>query len=222
MKSSSLRRLSENENRFDRKIRFGPVSYVIRDVWRNRSRTMMSIYSIAALAFLFVIFMSMDRGFQEFFEDDTGVPTEEQKDLYEVKGVMENWVYLITTLCLVLMVLVVANTGIITVVERRKELASLRAMGIPSGKVGSLVAMSLAMILYGGILMGLLLGLAAIPLLDRVNFTIGAEGIGFPFAFDWRTVVYIFLIGTVAGTIGFLMPLSLMMRSSPLEVLRDG
>lgn len=205
-----------------RKIRFGPVSYIFKEVWRNRSRTIMSISSIAALSFLFVLFMSMDSGFDEFFEDDTGIPSQEQKDLYEVRDVMEQWVYLISALCLALMVLVVANTGVITVVERKQELASLRAIGIPSGKVGMLVAGSLALILYGGILIGTLIGVASIPLLDRVNLTLGAEGIGFPFAFDWRTVVYIILIGTISGTVGSFLPLSLMMRSSPLEVLRDG
>jgi ABC-type lipoprotein release transport system permease subunit len=182
----------------------------------------MSISSIAALSFLFVMFMSMDRGFSEFFEDDTGVPTDEQKDLFEVKGVMEDWVYLISALCMALMVLVVANTGIITVVERRLELASLRAIGIPSARVSILVAGSLALILYGGILLGTVLGLACIPLLDRVNLTIGAEGIGFPFAFDWKIIGYMIVIGTLSGTIGSSLPLYMMMRSSPLEVLRDG
>ena len=50
----------------------------------------MSLSSIAALSFLFVIFMSMDAGFQEFFEDDVGEPTEEEKELFQVKEVMEN------------------------------------------------------------------------------------------------------------------------------------
>ena len=49
----------------------------------------MSLSSIAALSFLFVIFMSMDAGFQEFFEDDVGEPTEEEKELFQVKEVMD-------------------------------------------------------------------------------------------------------------------------------------
>ncbi len=222
MRSSSLRKLSVKTTNNERKVRFGPVSYVFKEVWRNRSRTLMSISSIAALSFLFVLFMSMESGFEDFFEDDTGVPSEDQKDLFEVKGVMEQWIYLITGLCMVLMVLVVANTGVITVIERKQELASLRAMGIPSLKVGLLVGGSLALILYGGIFSGTILGLVSIPLLDRVNITLAADGIGFPFAFEWRTIFYIITIGTVSGAVGSSMPLFLMLRSSPLEVLRDG
>lgn len=208
--------------RFSGRIRFGPVSYILKDVWRNRSRTMMSLSSIAALSLLFVVFMSMDAGFQNFFEDDVGEPTEEEKELFQVKEVMENWVYLISGLCMVLMVLVVANTGIITVIERKQELATLRAMGIPMHYVSLIVAGSMAIILYSGLIIGTLLGLACIPLLDRVNVSLFSDGIGFPFAFDQNTLLLITAIGTLAGIIGSALPLSMMTRSSPLEVLRDG
>jgi putative ABC transport system permease protein len=182
----------------------------------------MSLSSIAGLSFLLVMFMSMDRGFDDFFEDDTGVPSEEQKELFQVKEVMDNWVYLISALCMVLMVLVVANTGIITVIERKRELASLRALGISMPKVAFLVAGSLSIILYGGLIAGTAFGIACIPVLDRVNLSLTSGGIGFPFSFDPRTVLFSLIIGTFAGVIGSSLPLLLMIRSSPLEVLRDG
>ena len=182
----------------------------------------MSLSSIAALSILFVIFMSMDQGFSDFFEDDIGVPSEEQKELYEVKGVMENWVYLISALCMALMVLVVANTGIITVLERKQELATLRAIGISLPKVAMLVAGSLSIILYGGVLIGTVLGMACIPILDRVNVSLFSNGIGFPFSFDPSTIVLSLLIGTGAGLLGSSLPLFILTQSSPMEVLRDG
>ncbi len=222
-RSTSLRSISRKERASaNRNVRFGPITYISRDVWRNRSRTIMSLSSIAALSFLFVLFMSMDQGFSDFFEDDIGVPSDEQKELYEVKGVMENWVYLISALCMALMVLVVANTGIITVLERKQELATLRAIGISLPKVATLVAGSLSIILYGGILIGTLLGMACIPILDRVNVSLFSDGIGFPFSFDPSTIVLSLLIGTGAGLLGSSLPLFILTQSSPLEVLRDG
>ncbi|HHD16295.1 MAG TPA: ABC transporter permease [Euryarchaeota archaeon] len=205
-----------------RKARFSPVDYILKDLWRNRSRTIMSMSSVAALSFLFVLFSSMDAGFADFFSGDTGVPSDEQKELYKVKGVMENWVYLITALSLILMALVVSNTGIITVVERRFELATLRALGISMPRVIFMVSASLAMILYGGVLMGTVLGLLCIPLLDRVSLTLFTQGIGFPLSFDPTLIWRSFLVGTLAGAIGASLPLIFIARSSPLEVLRDG
>ena len=204
------------------KIRFGPGSYILKDVWRNRSRTFMSISSIAALSFLFVLFSSMDNGFDDMFEDDIGVPSKEMKELKPAKDVMENWVLLILGMCLVLMVLVIANTGLITVVERRTELASLRALGISAPRVSMLVGGSMGIILYSGLIAGTLLGLAAVPLLDQVNINIFSEGIGFPFKFEMGIFIRLLVLGTVSGGLGSILPLILMFKNSPLEVLRDG
>lgn len=204
------------------RVRFGPGRYILKDVWRNRSRTFMSVSSIAALSFLFVIFASMDNGFDEMFEDDVGVPSREMVELQPAKLVMENWVLLITGMCVVLMVLIIANTGLITVVERRTELASLRAIGISAPKVSMLVGGSLGIILYSGLVLGTLLGLAAVPVLDRTNLNIFSEGIGFPFKFDMMIFIQLVLLGTISGIVGSLFPLFMMFRNSPLEVLRDG
>ncbi len=156
------------------------------------------------------------------FQDDVGVPTPEMLELQPAKLVMENWVLLISGMCIVLMVLVIANTGLITVVERRSELASLRAIGISAPKVSMLVGGSLGIILYTGLILGTILGIAAVPLLDQVNINIFAEGIGFPFKFEPMIFLQLLIFGTISGSIGSAFPLFKMFNSSPLEVLRDG
>lgn len=216
------RRVRKNEH-FRTKVKgFGPVGYMTRDIWRNRSRTILAMAGIASLTLLFVLFTSMDRGLEEFFEDESaGVPSEEEKDLFEVKEVMDNWTYLITIICGILMVLVVANTSIITVVERKYELASLRALGISSFQVSMLVIGSMLVIVAGGLISGLALGLLFIPLLDSANLSILGQGIGLPFEMDLTTVLYVIGLGSLSSLIGLSPPIMMINRQSPLEVLRN-
>lgn len=198
-----------------------PFQYILRETWRKRSRTLMSIAGIASLALLFILFSSMDAGLEEYFRNETeGVPSEESKELYEVRQVMDDWVYLITVLCWVLMLLVIANTAIITVVERRFELASLRALGISSVQVSLLVIGSMMIIVVGGIAGGLILGAALVPLLDYANLSLGGN-VDLPLALDPVSFINIILLGLLSGAMGLLAPLLMIIRSSPLEVLRD-
>ncbi len=199
-----------------------PAGYILKDTWRNRSRTLMSMAGIAALSLLFVIFSSMETGLDEYFEeDDTGVPPEERQELYQVREVMDDWVYLITLLCWVLMVLVVANTSIITVVERKFELASLRALGISSFQVSLLISGSMGIIVMGGVLTGLILGAISVPLLNEANLALLGGDIDLPLTLDPMTIIYTLLLGLVSGLVGLVPPLSMISRSSPLEVLRN-
>lgn len=202
---------------------FGPIGYILRDTWRNRSRTIFAAAGIASLTLLFVLFNSMDMGLERYFEDETaGVPTEEEKELYNVKEVMDNWTYLITVICGILMVLVVANTSIITVVERKFELASLRALGISSLQVSFIVMGSMLLIVLAGLFSGLALGVLMVPLLDSANVSFLGEGIGLPLSLDPMLVIYVIALGGISSMVGMTAPLLILNKRSPLEVLRDG
>jgi ABC-type lipoprotein release transport system permease subunit len=201
--------------------RLTPWGYVIRETWRKRSRTIMSMAGIASLTLLFILFSSMDAGLDRYFENESeGVPSEESKELFQVKQVMDDWVYLITILCWVLILLVIANTATITVVERRSELATLRALGISSVQVSILVVGSMMIIVIGGLFAGMVLGIIAVPILDQANLSIGTD-VDLPLVLDPLSLVYIVLLGLLSGALGLLAPLLMIIRSSPLEVLRN-
>ena len=199
-----------------------PLLYILKDSWRKRSRTIFSMAGIASLSFLFILFTSMDRGLEEYFEDDIGEPTEEAKALHKLYTVLDKWVFLISALCWTLMVLVIANTSIIMVVERRVELATLRALGIKSIQVSLLVAGTMGIILYSGLIAGTALGALSVPLLDSVEFAFWGSGVGFPLSLDTNTLLLTFSIGTLAGLVGLIPPVVIINRLKPAEVLRDG
>lgn len=201
--------------------RLTPVGYILRETWRKRSRTLMSMAGIASLTLLFILFSSMDAGLDEYFDNEAeGAPSEESKELFEIKEVMDDWVYLITILCWVLILLVIANTAIITVVERKTELATLRALGVSSVQVSFLVIGSMMIIVIGGLTAGLLLGMIAVPVLDYANLSMGGS-VDPPLVLDPLSFLNILLLGLLSGALGLLAPLLMIIRSSPLEVLRN-
>ena len=206
------------------KVRMGPLQYVLKDAWRKRSRSILSMGGVAALSFLFVIFSSMDEGLDRYFEgrNDIGEPTAEEKTLNSLRDVMQDWTYLISVMCLILMILVVANTAAITVVERKVELATLRAVGLKGHQVYMMVLGSMFILVYGGVAAGTILGAASVPLLDQVEFAFWGDGIGFPMALDPIIILYVIGIGTISGILGMAPPLLLIRLSSPSEVLRNG
>ncbi|MGA1819779.1 MAG: FtsX-like permease family protein [Thermoplasmatota archaeon] len=198
-----------------------PAGYIFRETWRNRSRTLMSMAGIASLALLFILFSSMDQGLEEYFENESeGVPSDESKELYKVKQVMDDWVYLISVLCWVLMVLVIVNTAMITVVERRFELASLRALGISSIQVSYLVVGSMMMIVMMGIVAGMIAGIAIVPIVDSANLSLLGGNMDLPLAYDPISLLHTVILGLGAGALGLVPPLLKIIRSSPMEVLR--
>lgn len=202
--------------------RLTPIGYILRETWRNRSRTFFSIAGIASLALLFILFSSMDEGLKDYFEKETeGVPSDESKELFKVKQVMDDWVYLISVLCWALMVLVVANTATITVVERKLELGSLRAIGISSVQVSFLVIGSMMLIVASGIASGLIASLILIPVLDIANLSILGGGLDLPLVYDPVSILNTLLLGLGSGALGLIPPLLMIIRSSPMEVLRD-
>jgi len=198
-----------------------PTGYIFRETWRNRSRTLMSMAGIASLALLFILFSSMDRGLEEYFDKESdGVPSDQSKELYQVKQVLDDWVYLISVLCWALMVLVIVNTAMITVVERRFELASLRALGISSIQVSYLVVGSIMMIVAMGIAIGMIFGIILIPILDMANLSLLSGDLDLPLSYDPISLLNTVLLGLGAGALGIVPPLLKIIRSSPMEVLR--
>jgi putative ABC transport system permease protein len=119
-----------------------------------------------------------------------------------------------------LILLVIANTAIITVVERRSELSTLRALGVSSFQVSFLVIGSMMIIVIGGLVSGIILGIATVPILDQANISIGTN-VDLPLVLDPISFVYILVLGSISGALGLLAPLLMIIRSSPLEVLRN-
>ncbi|MGA1821648.1 MAG: ABC transporter permease [Thermoplasmatota archaeon] len=203
-------------------MKFTPIDYILRDSWRKRSRTILSIAGLAVLSFLFVLFASMQEGLSDYDPDEDEEHTlQEKEDLLLIKDVMNKWIYLISILCWTLMVLVVANTSGITVIERKHELATLRAIGLSGIQVSLLVIGGMAVVVYSGIISGMLLGIAFIPILDGANLVLWEAGTAFPFSFNVNTILITLGIGTVSGIIGLIPPLVMVNRSAPAEVLRD-
>lgn len=198
-----------------------PGRYIVKDLWRNRSRSIFSMSGMAALAFLIVIFSSIDAGLEDYFRGRVGEPTEEEKELFEVKRVMDHWTYLVAILCTILFALIVTNTASLHIMERRFEIATLRAIGLSHFEVSALMASSMLLLMAVGTASGAALGAMSAPFLDEASLSIGGGGLGIPLLLDASVIALLGVIVVVAGLLGMLPPLIMMNRKSPHEVLRD-
>jgi putative ABC transport system permease protein len=199
-----------------------PGRYIGKDLWRNRSRSLFSISGMACLALLLVLFTSMRAGLSDYFDESgVGEPSQREKDLYMVKEVLDKWVYLIGVLSLILFALIVANTATINVLERKFELATLRAIGMSSLQVYSLLIGSILVQLVIGTAIGSSIGAALAYFLDDTAISFGGEGVGIPFRIDLTVFYMLFGVVALAGIIGSIPPLILANIGRPQEVLRN-
>ncbi len=107
-----------------------------------------------------------------------------------------------------------------SVAERRIELGTLRAIGVPRRTILGLIGGDAAFVILASATAGLLLSLAAGYWMDRIiGQTLGMEGL---YRFDGGSIVTVFLIATLVGLIAAFAPARAALRVEPAEVLREG
>jgi len=198
-----------------------PARYMIKDLWRNRSRVVLSTSGMVALVFTMVLFSSLQNGLEDYLSGKEGVPDREEIELEQVGAAMDRWILVIVPLCAILLALVVANTSMINVMERRFELATLRALGLSTSQVFALVTGAMGAQLMIGVAFGSVLGMVATLMLDGVPLSIAGGGLGLPMSFDRDMFVILLLITAVSAVVGMMFPLFMITRARPQEVLRN-
>ncbi len=201
--------------------RFGPIRYIWRQVWGERGRNLLTFMSLAIMSTVLTIFLAVDEGLDDHFKDDVGVPSDEDKELFEVKGVIGVWSSFMLFLCASLMALSTANASSMDILERRFELSTLRAIGTRFHQVLMLLISPLVLVMISGLVMGPLLVLASLSLMgDDPRLPLGPD-IGVPLSFNLGTFLFVMVVGTLAAAFGAAPSLVSVLTRSPLEVLRD-
>jgi putative ABC transport system permease protein len=117
---------------------------------------------------------------------------------------------------------VIANTLAITVAQRLRELATLRALGASRRQVlGSVVLEALVVGLIGSIV-GLFLGLAIAVGLRALLAATGFELPGGGIVFSWRTILISLAAGTLIALLASLRPALRATRIEPIAAVREG
>lgn len=177
--------------------------------------------SLTIVSTVLTLFLSMDAGLSGHFRDDTGVPTEENKELFEIKEVVGSWSSFMLFLCASLMFLTTANASSMDILERRFELSTLRALGTRLHHVMLLLVSPMAMVVFLGLLAGPMAVMGTLSFMGSdPRLPLGPD-LGVPLAMDPIIVLSVVGIGSAAALVGMAPSLASVLHRSPLEVLRD-
>jgi hypothetical protein len=90
---------------------------------------------------------------------------------------LDGWLVIITAVLVVMLVAGVSDTTLVAVTDRRREIATLRAVGIPGRKVSRLVLTEVALLVGAGLALGLVIGSAVALLFGGLHETTGGSGV---------------------------------------------
>ncbi len=159
-------------------------------------------------------------GINRRFPEIVSLPSSEWVESYGQVAVIQTFSRFLALIALVIAMLGVSNVLHISVSERTKELAILRAIGWTRWRVGSLVLME-------GVALSFLGGLLGIPLAEVLLLTVGSIDVGgynaiglIPLVLPFDAALEGVVICILAGAIGSFPPLIRALRLQPAQALR--
>lgn len=112
----------------------------------------------------------------------------------------------------------VGNTLSLSVIERTRESAVLRAMGLTRGQMRRMLALEGMLIALVGVVLGIALGIAYGVL---GTLTLFGDTFGISLAIPWDRVAIIVAIGLLAGVIASVLPARAALKVSPVAALAE-
>lgn len=135
----------------------------------------------------------------------------------EVNGLL-GLLYALLGLALVIAVLGIVNTQALSVVERRRELGMLRAIGMQRRQVRRTVRLESVLIAVFGALVGVVVGLVFGSLFTRTLRSQGLSQLSIP----WVQALLFVVLAAVVGVLAALWPARRAARTPPLQAIAGG
>ncbi len=190
-----------------------PLTYVLRSMKRDSGRVRVSIAGIAICATLLVIFLSLSTGIEERMDTDT-------EKFREISYALESWLTVLIVMVSLLLGIIIANTLIVSIYRKKRELVTLMALGITRGRVMRLVMMEGIVITVFSLLLGLGVGLVLSLLNGLLLPDSGTLGYFLPRDVDLTTITIALAITVGITLLASAMPAFLIGRMDPTRELR--
>jgi len=204
-----------------RPVRAG--GYILRLLERNWGRGMLTILAVTVGVAFLVVFASLNSGIQDHLENRAVAENDPKvAQHYEDLGeIVSKWVMVLLAVASLLVMLSVGNAILISLSQRKKELAILRAVGISRGQIVQLVVAEAAVLSLYGFILGASLGACLSVLFDWM-FTngIGTSALVGPSLVTPGVVLMAALVSVGMGSLVSL-PLAVSAsRVEPVEIFR--
>lgn len=204
--------------------RFNVISYVTRSLLERKLRTMLTVGGISVCVALFILFNAFGEGLDEYISGRaSSTQIEEYKEMAEL---LDGWLYILTSILVIILAVTVANTMLISVSERRRELGTLKALGLTRGQIREIILIEAMAVTGLAFIIGTCLGISLALVCDYMFWQAAGTsggGIGFFFApaqITIGTILFAAFISIVIGTFAALYPAVRAGSQEPAEALR--
>jgi hypothetical protein len=134
---------------------------------------------------------------------------------------LDGWLAVITIVLVVMLVAGVSDTTLVAVTDRRREIATLRAVGIGRRQVSRLVLTEVTLLVGAGLALGLLIGGSLAVLFGHLHDTTGGSGVFLaPTALSPAVMVGAAVLALGAAALAAAYPATMAARQPPTEALR--
>jgi len=210
MKTSIYRRLSVRD-------------YIFRNLKSNKLRTYLTLSTVAFCVALFIIFNSVGDGLNLYIED-RGSETNIAR-YSEMAELLDAWLDIINSILIIILAVSVANTMLITISERQREIGTLKALGFTRAHIRELVlleAFTISLIAFiAGTIAGVAVSVTSNYLFLNFGSVQGALGLfPAPTRISVDTMVGAAGISLIIGTLSSLLPAARAASLQPAEALR--
>jgi hypothetical protein len=153
--------------------------------------------------------------------DDHWDPEEFKATYGGAVGALDGWLLVITAVLVVMLVAGVSDTTLVAVTDRRREIATLRALGIGRRQVARLVLTEVAALAIVGLALGLVLGSVLALLFGHLHDTTGGSGVFLaPTSLDPLVLVAAAVLALGSAAVAAAYPASRAAGQPPTEALR--
>jgi hypothetical protein len=153
--------------------------------------------------------------------DDHWDPEEFRASYGGALTALDGWLAIVTAVLVVMLVAGVSDTTLVAVTDRRREIATLRAVGIGRRQVARLVLAEVVALTGAGMVIGLVLGSALALLLGVLHDTAGGSGaLLAPTSLDPLMLAAAAGLALGSAVLAALYPASRAARQTPMEALR--
>jgi len=171
-----------------------------------------TLVGISICVVMLIVFLSLSRGMEERIEGD-------EANYEEIKYVLERWVSVLAWLISILLAAIIAHALVISAYRRKKEIATLLALGIPRTGVMMLISMEGMAITVFSLLVGICAGLV-LALVKGLALNSGVLGLFLPTTIEPLTIVYTMAICIGITLLASLVPVIIISRMDPITELR--
>ena len=208
-----MKHITEHRNNSEKTTSITPLTYVLRSMKNDMGRFRVSLAGITICITLLIVFFSLAAGMEK--------RVDENPDKYGGMGdVLEGWLAVLTWLIVILLAVIVASSLMVSAYRRKKEIATLFAVGISQKGIMVLVLIEGLVTIGFSYVLGVGIGLV-LALINGLAFdSNGLFGFFLPTTINVGTMLITFVICIGITFIASILPVYILSRMDPVRELR--